>query len=40
MYATGADPGGVRLGRLLPLKPTKVTLFAIVLYNSENNIRD
>jgi len=30
---------GGRLGRLLPLKPTKVSLFTIVFYNSENNIR-
>jgi len=32
---------GVGLGWSPPtLKPTKVTLFTIILYNSENNIRD
>jgi len=31
---------GGRLGRSLPLKPTKVYLFTIIFYNSENNIRD
>jgi len=29
-----------RLGRSLSLKPTKVTLFTMILYNSENSIRD
>jgi len=29
-----------RLGRSLPLKPTKVNLFNMILYNSENDIRD
>jgi len=24
----------------LPIKPTKITLFTLILYNSENNIRD
>jgi len=33
------DPGG-RLGRSPPLKPTKVTLFTMILYSSENSIRD
>jgi len=32
------DPEGG--GRLLPQKPTKVTLFTMILYKSENNIRD
>ena len=35
----GTDPGG-RLGRAPTLKPTKVTLFTIISYNSENSIRD
>jgi len=30
---------GWRLGRSPTLKPTKVTLFTIILYNWENNIR-
>jgi len=34
----GADPGG--LGRSPPLKPTKVTLFAMIFHNAEINIRD
>ena len=34
---TGADPGG---GAIAPLKPTKVTLFAMIVYNSEKTIRD
>jgi len=29
-----------RLGRSLPLKPTQVTLFTMILYNWENSIRD
>jgi len=29
-----------RLGRSPPLKPTKVTLFTMILYNTENSIRD
>ena len=33
----GSDPEG---GAIAPLKPAKVTLFTMVLYNSENNIRD
>ena len=33
---TGADPGEA----IAPLKPAKVTLFTIILYNPENNIRD
>ena len=35
----GADPR-VRLRWWRPLKPAKVTLFTIILYNPENNIRD
>ena len=27
-------------GDRLPLKPTKVTLLTVIMYNSENNIRD
>jgi len=34
--ATRADPGG----RSLPLKPTKVTFFTMILCNSENSVRD
>jgi len=33
---TGKDPGGT----IAPLKPTKVSLFTIIFYNSKNNIRD
>ena len=33
----GADPGG---GDRPPLKPAKVTLFTMILYNLENNIRN
>jgi len=29
-----------RLGRSLPPKPTKVALLSMILYNSENSIRD
>jgi len=29
-----------RLPRSLPLKPTKVTLFIMILYNSENSIHN
>ena len=39
VWLRGGSSGG-RLGRSPPLKPTKVTFFAIILYNSENNIRD
>jgi len=31
---------GELLGRLSPLKSTKVTLFTMILYNSENSIHD
>jgi len=34
-----ADPGRA-IGAISSLKPTKVTLFTMILYNSENNIRD
>ena len=34
--APGADPGG-RLGRSTPWKPTKVTLFTIILYNLKSS---
>jgi len=33
-----ADPGGGDWGDRLLLKPNKVTLFTMILYNSENNI--
>jgi len=33
----GADPGG---GAIVPLKPSKVTLFIMIFYYSENNIGD
>jgi len=37
VYAkSGADPEGA----ISPLKPTKVTLFIMILYNSENSICD
>jgi len=36
-WSRGGSRGG-GLGRSLPLKPTKVTLFTIILYNSENNL--
>ena len=36
---SGANPGGV-IGVIAPLKPTKVTLFTIILYNSENSTLD
>jgi len=36
-YNAGAVAGG---GAIAPLKPKKVTLFTMVLCNSENNIRD
>jgi len=38
-YAYGRIQGGDWADRPT-LKPTKVTLFAMILYNSENNIRD
>jgi len=28
------------VGAIAPLKPTKVTFFTMILFNSENNIRD
>jgi len=28
------------MGRSPPIKPTKVTLFTIIWYNTENNFRD
>jgi len=34
-----ADPGG-RLQLLPPLKPTKITLFTMIFYNSENSIHE
>jgi len=36
----GADPGRWQVGRSPTLKPTKVTLSIMILYNSENSIRD
>ena len=33
-------PGRIQGGAIAPLKPMKVTLFIMILYNSENNIRD
>jgi len=33
-------PGGSDWGDYPPLKPTKVTLFTMILYNSENSICD
>ena len=39
VYGPGADPGG-RLGRSPRLKPTKVTLFTMISYNSEKSTRD
>ena len=37
---SGGSRGGGATGTIPPLKPAKVTLFAMILYNSENNIRD
>jgi len=37
-FKSGADPGTGRLGRSPSLKPTKITLFTMILHNSENNI--
>ena len=37
VVAAGADPEG---DDRPPLNPAKATLFTIILYNSENNIRD
>jgi len=34
----GSQKGAI--GAIAPLKPAKVTLFTMILYNSENNIRD
>jgi len=31
---------GEEIGAIPPLKPTKVTLYTIIFYNSENSIRD
>jgi len=39
ILSRGGSRGG-RLGRSSPLKLTKVNLFTIILYNSENNICD
>jgi len=36
----GVDPGGEAIEAIVPLKPTKVTLFIMILNNSENSIRD
>jgi len=36
-YCSGADPGG---GMPPPLKPIKVTFFAVILYKLEKGIRD
>ena len=38
--ACGWGRGGCRGQRSPPLKPAQVTLFTMILYNSENNIRD
>jgi len=37
--STGADPVGA-IWAIASLKPTKVTLFTMILHNSENSIRD
>jgi len=37
--AQGWIQGGA-IGAIAPLKPMKVTLFTMILYNSENNIPD
>ena len=37
---TGTDPGGGAIGTISPLNPTKVTFFTMILYNSENSVRD
>jgi len=33
-----ADPEGM-IGATFPLKPTKVSIFAVIWYNTENNIK-
>jgi len=38
--ASGADPEKAIWTIALPLKPVKVTLFTMILYNLENSIRD
>jgi len=40
LSVAGADPGRGRLGRLPPLKTTKITLFTLILCNTKNNIHD
>jgi len=40
IYCRSRDGYRGGLGRLPPLKRVKVTVFTMVLYNSENNIRD
>ena len=39
VWRQGRIQGG-RLGRSFPVKPTKAILFTIILYNSQNYIRD
>jgi len=39
LWIRGASRGGA-VDAIAPLKPRKVTLFTIILYNSENSIRD
>ena len=39
-WSRGGSKGGGRLGRSLPIKPTKVSLFTMILYNSENSLRN
>jgi len=38
LLVTVLGQGRIQGGRSLPLKPTKVTLFTIISYNSENKI--
>jgi len=39
-FCAGADPEGGDWGDRHPLKPTKLTFFTMILYNSINSIRN
>jgi len=39
VYTIGAYPGGT-FGAVVPLKPTKIAFFTMILSNSENTFRD
>jgi len=40
IFGLGSDQGGSRGRAIVPQKPTKVNLFTMILYNSENSICD